>query len=116
MTDALPNIYNVEEDTFTKKVIDASHQRPILVDFWADWCSPCLVLAPALEGVINEENGRIGLAKVEVDDNMRLAGHYRLRGFPTVLGFVNGKEIARFASAKPKHWIREFIQTHFPAE
>jgi thioredoxin 1 len=107
-------IYNVTEGDFRQNVIEASHERPVLVDFWADWCSPCLVLAPELEGVITEYEGKIALAKVEVDDNMRLAGHYRLRGFPTVIGFVAGEEVARFASARKKSWIRDFITEHFP--
>ena len=99
---------------FGVDVIEASHRRPILVDFWADWCSPCLVIAPVLERVIHDFQGRLGLAKLEVDEgeNMKLAGHYRVRGFPTVIIFLDGEEIARFASAKPTHWITEWIEEH----
>jgi len=111
---AFPHIYDVNEVDFTNKVVERSAQCPVLVDFWAQWCGPCLVLGPVLEAVIEAEHGRIVLAKLEVDDNMRVAGHYRVRGFPTVIGFVDGQEIARFGSAKPKRWINEFIAEHFP--
>ncbi|MEJ2592637.1 MAG: thioredoxin domain-containing protein, partial [Candidatus Thiodiazotropha sp.] len=87
-----PHIYDADEASFESTVVRASHEQPILVDFWAEWCAPCLSLAPALERVIDELEGLVRLAKVEVDDNMHLAGHYRLRGFPTVILFVNGEE------------------------
>ncbi len=90
----------------------ASHERPILVDFWAEWCAPCLSLAPALERLIHTYDGNLYLAKVEVDDNMRLAGHYRLRGFPTVLLFHDGQELGRFSGSHPTHWIRDWLEEH----
>lgn len=105
-----PHIYDVDEASFDRQVIQASHHQPILVDFWAEWCAPCLSLSPALERVIAELEGLVLLAKVEVDDNMRLAGHYRLRGFPTVILFVHGKEIGRFHGSRASHWLREWIE------
>jgi putative thioredoxin len=71
-------------------------------------------LAPHLNRVIDEFAGEIGLAKVEVDegDNMKLAGHYRLRGFPTVILFVNGEERGRFSGSRSSHQIREWIAEH----
>jgi putative thioredoxin len=107
-----PYIFDVDESGFQAQVIDASNQGLMLVDFWADWCSPCISLAPALERVIEEYDGAIRLAKVEVDDNMRLAGHYRLRGFPTVILFHDGKELGRFSGARPGHWIHDWIIEH----
>jgi putative thioredoxin len=107
-----PYLFDVEESTYDEKVLKASHERPIMVDFWAEWCSPCLSLAPALERVINELEGRVLLAKVEVDDNMRLAGHYRLRGFPTVILFQHGEELGRFHGSRASHWLREWIEEH----
>jgi len=109
---ASPYIFDVDEASYDKKVIQASHQQPILVDFWADWCAPCLSLSPALERVIGELEGLVLLAKVEVDDNMHLAGHYRLRGFPTVILFANGLEIGRFHGARASHWLRAWIEEH----
>ena len=86
----------------------------MLVDFWADWCPPCRALAPHLEKVVEELGGAVLLAKVEVDEgeNMRLAGHYRLRGFPTVLLFHAGVEIGRFSGARPTHWLRDWLREH----
>ncbi|MES9969326.1 MAG: thioredoxin domain-containing protein [Candidatus Thiodiazotropha sp.] len=107
-----PFIYDVTEATYDEQVLKASRQRPVVVDFWAEWCAPCLSLAPALERVVEELQGRVALAKVEVDDNMRLAGHYRLRGFPTVILFVDGDEIGRFHGSRASHWLRQWIEEH----
>lgn len=107
-----PFIFDSEEKDFQQQVIAASHQQPVLVDFWADWCSPCRVLGPVLEKVIPEYQGKVVLAKIDADENMKLAGHYRLRGFPTVLLFINGEEVERFSGAKPFHAVRDFIDRH----
>lgn len=107
-------IFAADLDNFHNIVIEASHQRPILVDLWAEWCSPCLVIAPLLEKIAKEFGDQIGIAKVEVDEdeNMKLAGKYQVRGFPTLMLFQNGEELARFSGAKPLHFIREFIEQH----
>lgn len=105
-------IFDCDEHDFRERVLATSHRTPVLVDFWADWCGPCLVLTPVLERVVVAFEGRVLLAKVKADENMRLAGHYRLRGFPTVLLFQHGEERARFHGAKPVHWVREFIEEH----
>lgn len=107
-----PYIFDVDVDGFEQQVLEASDGGPVLVDFWAEWCSPCLALAPALERVIGERGGSVRLAKVEVDDNMKLAGHYRLRGFPTVILFHHREELARFSGARAVHWIDEWIDQH----
>ena len=107
-------IFDVDLDQFDEQVVKASDEVPVLVDLWADWCSPCLVLAPVLKKLIDEYDGKIKLAKVEVDegDNMKLAGHYKVRGFPTVLLMVEGEEVARFSGAKPLSFLRNFIDEH----
>ena len=105
-------VFDVTEETFQEKVLAASELQPIVVDFWADWCPPCLVLAPVLEKVVGEYGGGLLLAKVEVDDNMRLAGQNKLRGFPTVILFKQGKELGRFSGAKPVSAVREFLDEH----
>lgn len=107
-------IYNVDYGDFEARVLSPSHERPILVDLWAEWCSPCLVIAPVLERVIADFGGAVWLAKVEVDEgeNMKLAGHYRVRGFPTLILFERGVEKGRFSSVRPQHFIREFIEQH----
>ncbi|HEB98957.1 MAG TPA: thioredoxin [Thiotrichales bacterium] len=109
-----PDIWEASLEDFDDKVIAASGTRPVLVDFWAEWCSPCLVIAPVLERVIADFGGKVALAKVEVDEgeNMKLAGRYRVRGFPTIILFEGGEERGRFASARPERFIRDFILKH----
>jgi len=108
------NIVTVDLDQFQHAVIEASQERPVLVDFWADWCAPCHALAPHLERVIAEMAGAVLLAKVEVDEgeNMKLAGHYRLRGFPTVILFQHGQERGRFSGARSTHQVRDWLGEH----
>jgi putative thioredoxin len=105
-------IFDVDYESFDTRVVEPSHERPILVDLWADWCSPCLVLSPVLVRIVEEFGGRVHLAKVEVDEgeNMKLAGHYRVRGFPTVILFEQGGERARFSGARHVHYVREFVE------
>ena len=107
-------IHTVDYEDFDLRVLQASHERPMLVDLWAEWCSPCVVIAPVLERIIGEYQGRVHVAKIEVDagENMKLAGHYRVRGFPTVLLFENGEERGRFHGAHPAPFVRTFIAKH----
>ena len=95
-------------------VVAASRSTPILVDFWADWCAPCHAIAPQLARVVADLQGAVRLVKVEVDagENMKLAGHYRLRGFPTIMLFNGGVERGRFSGAHPAHWIERWIDQH----
>ena len=108
------NVFDLDLEDFDKEVIDASHRYPVLVDLWADWCAPCIVIAPILASVVEEYEGTIKLAKVEVDEgeNMKLAGRYQVRGFPTIIMFHNGEEKARFSSAQTAGYIRDFIDEH----
>ena len=101
---------------FSEKVLKASFDRPVIVDFWADWCSPCIVIAPVLEKVVREYGKNLLLAKVEVDadENMKLAGRYKLRGFPTIMLFLDGEEAGRFSGARPYHEIKRFLDQYLP--
>jgi putative thioredoxin len=107
-------VFDTSLDTFEHDVLLASHTRPVLVDFWAEWCPPCVVVAPLLEQVVNERDGEVVLAKLEVDEgeNMKLAGRYQVRGFPTIILFQNGEEKGRFSGAKPASQIELFIDEH----
>jgi len=107
-------IFDVDLQQFDERVLRASEDVPILVDLWAEWCSPCLVVAPLLKQLVEEYKGQIQLAKVEVDEdeNMKLAGRYKVRGFPTVLLIINGEEVARFSGAKPLSFLRDFVDEH----
>jgi len=113
------HIFTANVHDFEDKVIKASHQKPVLVDLWAEWCSPCKVISPILQQFIAEYEDEILLAKVEVDEgdgeNMKLAGHYRVRGFPTVILFIDGEEKARFSGAKPLSFIRQFMDENINA-
>jgi len=106
--------YAVDLEDFQARVLDASADQLIMVDFWADWCGPCHVVAPALQRVVAELGGAVLLAKVEVDEgeNMKLAGRYGLRGFPTVILFHRGAELGRFSGAHPAHWIEHWLAEH----
>lgn len=107
-------IFDVDVEEFEKKVMLASQSKPVLVDLWAEWCSPCLVVAPLLKKLVDEYDGKILLAKVEVDEgeNMKLAGRYKVRGFPTILLINKGEELARFSGAKPLSYMRQFVDEH----
>ncbi len=108
------HIFIADLHSFQSSVIEASHQRPILVDLWAEWCSPCRVIAPLLAKIAREFEGRVGIAKIEIDEdeNMKIAGKYQVRGFPTLILFQHGEELARFSGAKPLTFIRDFIEQH----
>ncbi|MFO7602771.1 MAG: thioredoxin domain-containing protein [Gammaproteobacteria bacterium] len=108
------DIFDIQLDDFETLVLQASRQRPVLVDFWADWCPPCLAIAPVLQTVVKESAGAVALAKLEVDEgeNMKLAGRYQVRGFPTIILFRDGAEQARFSGAQTRTFIEDFIDAH----
>jgi thioredoxin 1 len=108
------HIFDVDYPSFRSTVLEASQWQPILVDFWADWCGPCHALAPHLERVVDEHEGSIRLAKVQVDEgeNMKLAGHYRLRGFPTVILFQERQERGRVSGSRSTHQVRDWLHEH----
>lgn len=107
-------IFATDLERFEADVIKASMTVPVIVDFWAEWCPPCVALTPVLERVTSALDGRLKLAKVEVDDgdNMKLAGRYALKGFPTALLFKGGEIKGRFAGARAGHWVKEFLAGH----
>jgi len=101
--------YDVEEANFDELVVAHSHDVPVLLDIGAEWCSPCLVLGPMLEKLAKEYEGKFVLAKVDADENMRIAGRHKVRGFPTVIAYSRGQVTGRFHSAQPLHFLRSFI-------
>jgi putative thioredoxin len=104
-------IFETSVESFAEDVIKASQQYPVLVDLWADWCPPCIAIAPILKKVIENYGSLIALAKLEVDEgkNMKIAGQYQVRGFPTILLIQNGVEKARFSGAQSAAYIEDFI-------
>lgn len=107
----MSDIYTIQLEDFEERVLAASRRKIVLVDFWAEWCPPCLVIAPILEQVVNAHTGQVALAKLEVDedDNMKLAGRYQVRGFPTIILFRDGEERARFSGAQSRTTIENII-------
>jgi len=111
-----PYIQEVNESTFEEMVIASSHQLPVVVDFWADWCQPCRTLMPLLMKLAEEYNGKFLLAKVNSDQNQQLAAQYGVRSLPTVQVFMDGKPVDSFMGALPESQIREFLDKHIPNE
>lgn len=107
--------YDVTVANFSQNVLDASHQAPVLVDFWAEWCQPCQILKPLLEKLADEYGGRFILAKVNSDQNQELAQRYGVRGIPAVKAFVNGEMVDEFTGALPESQVREFIDRLIPS-
>ena len=107
-------IYDVSVRDFERRVLEASEKHPVLVDFWAEWCPRCLVIEPLLARLVAEQDGALELARVEVDagENMKLAGRYRVRGFPTVMLFMHGEEQGHFSGVQPVFRVRDFIRQH----
>ncbi len=102
-------IKDVSEADFMQEVVQASMERPVIVDFWAPWCGPCKQLTPALEKVVTEAGGKVVLAKVNVDENQGIAGQLRIQSIPTVYAFYQGRPLDGFQGALPEGQLREFI-------
>jgi putative thioredoxin len=100
--------------TFEKDVIEASHEAPVLVDFWAPWCGPCRSLGPILEKLEREYAGRWKLVKVNSDDNPQLSAQFNVRSIPFVLAFSNGQPAERFVGAQPEGAVRAFLDQLVP--
>ncbi|ARA95192.1 MAG: thioredoxin [Bacteroidetes bacterium] len=102
-------------DFFQKEVIDKSHEKPVLVDFWAPWCGPCRVLGPTLEKLARESGGAWRLVKVNADRHPELNLRYGIRGIPAVKLFVDGDVVAEFVGAQPEPAVRRWLDEHLPA-
>ncbi|HEY7003264.1 MAG TPA: thioredoxin [Gaiellaceae bacterium] len=101
---------DVDETTFETEVIARSAERPVVVDFWADWCGPCHALAPVLESAVTETGGEVSLVKVDVDANPGLAQKFDIRGIPAVKAFKDGKVVAEFTGAQSPQSVAAFLE------
>jgi putative thioredoxin len=94
---------------FAKDVLEESRNQPVLVDFWAPWCGPCKQLAPVIEKVVNEAQGRVKLVKLNIDDHPAIPGQLGIQSIPAVVAFVGGRPVDGFMGAVPESQIRQFI-------
>jgi putative thioredoxin len=107
-------IVNIDESNAAQLLIDESHKRPVVVDFWADWCEPCKVLMPLLEKIATEYNGAFLLAKVNADEQQMIAQQFGVRSLPTVMVIQNGQPVDGFAGAVPEGQVRQMLEKYLP--
>jgi thioredoxin 1 len=105
-------IGKVTDASFQQDVIDASKSQPVLVDFWAEWCRPCLMLAPTVAEVAREKSDKVKFVKVNVDENPSAPGQYNIRGIPTLLLFKGGQVVDQLVGNLPKDQIEKFLARH----
>ena len=106
---ASAHIVEIDESNAQQLLIEESMTRPVVVDFWADWCGPCKQLAPVLEkGCAKYKN--VKLTKINIDDNQEIAAQMRVQSVPTVFGFVNGQPVDGFAGAQPESAVTQFVE------
>lgn len=111
-----PYVAEVSGADFAARVIEKSHETPVLVDFWAPWCAPCRMLTPILEGLANEYAGKLFVAKVNTDIEQELALEHRIRGIPAVKLFRNGQVVDEFVGVQPEPAIRALVDRFVPGE
>ena len=99
----------VSDSTFEQSVLKA--KGPVLVDFWAEWCGPCKMIAPALEEIATELGGKITVAKINIDENPMTPSKYGVRGIPTLMLFKDGQVAATKVGALPKRQLSEWVES-----
>jgi thioredoxin 1 len=104
------NIHYVTDETFATEVLQA--QQPVLVDYWAEWCGPCKMIAPILDEIAEQYAGRLKVAKLNIDDNQATPASYGVRGIPTLMLFKNGNIEATQVGAVSKSKLAAFIDSH----
>ncbi len=99
----------VDDGNFERMVLQA--KRPVLVDFWAAWCKPCLMVAPILDELAEEYSGRIDFVKMDVDRNPKTAASYSIKSIPTLLIFKNGEPVSHIVGARPKRELQRTLES-----
>ncbi|MER7545764.1 thioredoxin [Actinomadura sp.] len=100
----------VTDATFADEVLNSD--TPVLVDFWADWCGPCRMIAPILEQIAEEQDGKIRIAKMDYDANPETPNKYGVMGLPTLLLLKNGEVVEQIVGAKPKRALMKVLEPH----
>ena len=104
------NIIHITDDTFEQEVLQS--QTPVLVDYWAEWCGPCKMIAPALDQIATEYAGRLKVANLNIDENQATPPRYGIRGIPTLMLFKNGNVEATKVGALSKTQLAAFIDSN----
>lgn len=109
------NVIEIDQNNAQQCLIDESFNRPVVVDFWADWCAPCKQLMPLLEKLADEYAGAFLLAKINTDEQQGISQQLGVRSLPTVMVFKDGQPVDGFAGAQPETAVREMLQKHLPS-
>ena len=109
-------VFDVGEADFMERVVERSRELPVVVDFWAEWCGPCKALSPALEKAAGAREGKVELAKVDVDQNQMLAQSFSVRGIPAVKAFRDGRIVDEFTGALHPSEVERFFDKLVPSE
>jgi putative thioredoxin len=107
-------VVDINETNAQQYLIEESHQRPVLVDFWADWCEPCKTLMPLLQKLADEYQGQFLLAKVNADDQQMIAQQLGVRSLPTVIVIKDGQPVDGFVGAQPETQVRQLLEKYLP--
>ena len=102
------NMKDVSDDTFESVVLKSD--TPVLIDFWATWCAPCKAIAPTLEELAKDYDGKVKIVKMNVDDNPSTPGKYGVRGIPTLILFKGGEIVDQLVGAIPKAQIKDLVE------
>jgi thioredoxin 1 len=105
------SLLQLSDDSFKKEVLESD--KPVLVDFWATWCAPCRMIAPAIEEIAKEYEGKLKVAKLDVDNNPNVASMFGIRSIPTLLIFKGGKVVEQIIGAVPKGHITSKLEKVF---
>jgi len=103
------NVIDLTSENFVQEVIEKSKSVPVIVDFWAPWCEPCKQIAPILEKLVTNENGRVILTKMNIDDHPEISQQLQIQSIPAILGFHNGQPVDGFVGVQPESAIKSFV-------